>query len=151
MAVGNFPSGETPQNICDQNTTTKYLNFGACIAANQSDICGLNTGFYVTLQRGPSIVKGFQICAANDEPGRDPVRITLEGSNDRNVNLTFGTSWSLIHNGSTSLDTISSRFGCSLIQCISNSIRYESYRFLVTHKYEKSNSVQYSEVQLFGY
>ncbi|UJR19814.1 hypothetical protein I4U23_022947 [Adineta vaga] len=108
-------------------------------------------GVYVTLRRGSSIVKGLQVCVNNDNVAQDPILVALEASNEVGVNLTFGHSWTPIYNGSIGFEYGPPRFSCSLIRCIDNSIRYTSYRFLVTKKRRMENSVQYSEVQFFDY
>lgn len=131
--------------------TTKYLSFGACSATQYVDICGLNTGFYLTLQRGASLVVGLQVCTANDGYTRDPLTVTLEGSNQSGIELTFGTSWTLIYDESCDLYTNVERYTCGDIQYFDNSLQYTNYRFLVTSKRMNSNAVQYSEVKLFGY
>ncbi|CAF1561167.1 unnamed protein product [Adineta ricciae] len=128
---GTYPPREGPNNTCDNNTLTKYLSFGT--------------------SKGASIVKGLQICAANGNVARDPLRVTLEGSNETGVNLTFGRSWTSIYIGGVGFDYGPPRYSCSVIQCIANSISYRSYRFLVTEKRRPENSVQYSEIQLFEY
>ncbi len=150
-SIGNYPPNESPGNACDNNVTTKYLNFGACLSTDYQDICGLNTGFYLTLQRGASLVNGLQICTANDSPDRDPLTVTLEGSNSNGTDLTLGASWNLIYSGSSGLDTDPGRYMCGAIQVFCNSIQYTSYRFLVQTKRSWDNSVQYSEFRLLGY
>lgn len=151
LLSGNYPPLEGPNNIRDNNTSTKYLNFGSCNDTNGGDLCGINTGFYVTLQRGPSVVKAFQMCTANDAVKRDPVRITLEGSNQTGANLTLGGSWALLFDGSSGLEVAPPRFSCSQLQCVINSVAYASYRILVTGRRAPENCVQYSELQLFTY
>ena len=151
LQAGNYPANEGPSNVCDQSVRTKYLNFGSCNNSNGGNTCGLDTGFYITLRRGSSVVQGVQVCTANDAIGRDPLQITLEGSNENTTNLTFGQSWNLIYDGGTGLEIAPPRLSCSLVQCINNSISYKSYRFLVIRKRYFENAVQYSEVQFFGY
>jgi hypothetical protein len=149
--VGHYPVGETPANACDNNTATKYLAYGMCERYETSYLCGLYTGFYVQPQGGASLVKELQICTASDSPERDPLTVTLEGSNESGIALTVGTSWTLIYNGSSGVDSDPGRSTCGATQFIYNTIRYKSYRFLVTSKRSTVDCVQYSEVQLFGY
>ena len=148
--MGNYLFTEIPDNACDGNVMTNYLNFGACYAYLWNSECGSNTGLYLTLQRGASIVKGFQFCTASDNVGRDPTRITLEGSNESDANLILGTSWTHIYDGTSGLDVAPTRSTCSQIQCIHNSAQYASYRLLITAKRSSADSVSYSEFQLFG-
>ncbi|UJR16596.1 hypothetical protein I4U23_003496 [Adineta vaga] len=147
--IGSYPPVESPNNACDDNTTTKYLNFGSCSEIQFLDTCGLNTGFYLELLQGHVLVTGFRICTADDYPERDPLIISLEGSNQSGIALTLGSSWSLIYSGNSGLLSNPGRGICGLVQWFNNSIQYRSYRFLVSSKRGTSNSVQYADVQLF--
>ncbi|CAF4200147.1 unnamed protein product [Adineta steineri] len=140
-----------PANACDGDTSTKYLHFGWCQSDQWEVYCGLDTGFYLELKRGASLVTGLQICTANDRESRDPLTVSLEGSNQSGSSLTLGSSWNLIYNGPSGLETDPGRLTCGIMQLINNSIQYKSYRFLVTSKRDIENSVQYSELKLFGY
>jgi hypothetical protein len=52
--VGNYYTGEIPNNAFDNQTNTKYTNFGICsLAGPDSLLCGLSTGLYLTPQGGP--------------------------------------------------------------------------------------------------
>ena len=142
---------EGPANALDQDDNTKYLNFGACAHGGSQAICGLNTGLYVTPIQGPTLLKAFQFTTAGDAPERDPLTITIEGSNATSSALMLGTSWSLIYNASSGLDTDPGRRANGSRQYIlSNTIWYTSYRILVTKKRNESNSNQYAEIQLLG-
>ncbi|CAF1579342.1 unnamed protein product, partial [Didymodactylos carnosus] len=72
--AGTYPSSENPPNCIDSNTNTKYLNYGA-------NFDGYNTGFYVMPQVGSSIATGILFATGNDHSERDPITITIEGSN----------------------------------------------------------------------
>lgn len=149
--VGNYYFGEIPHNVCDNNILSKYTNFGPCTSSTNTTICGLNTGFYRTLQRGPSLIIGLQVCTANSKPLRDPITITFEGSNESPSALNLGSSWILIYRGVSGLTTDPGRYSCGIPQYFhENSIRYKSYRFLVTSKRGHESSVQYSDVVFFG-
>jgi hypothetical protein len=115
------------------------------------DECGLNTGFYVKLKRGVSLVTGLQICTGNDFPERDPLTVSLEGINQTGRDLTLGWSWTLICKGDSGLQSDPGRRNCGIVQLFSNSIQYKSYRFLASLKRSLVNGIQYSEVKLFGY
>ncbi|CAF1277908.1 unnamed protein product [Adineta steineri] len=148
---GGSPIDQTAVRACDGDISTKYLTFGEC---NRGEIrldCGLNTGFYMILKRGASLVTGLQICTADDYPQRDPLKVSLEGSNQSVLNLTLGSSWTLIYNGDSGLNTDPGRQTCGMIQRFNNIIPYKSYRFLVSSKRGLENSVQYSELKLFEY
>ncbi|CAF1044622.1 unnamed protein product [Adineta steineri] len=149
--VGNYPARESPAQTCDGNPQTKYLSFGRCSGGKHGVECGSDTGFYLELKRGALLVTGLQIYTADDPPERDPITVSLEGSNQSVSNLAFGSSWTLIYNGDSGLKTDPDRYNCGVVQQINNSNRYKSYRFLVSSKRGYENSVQYSELKLFGY
>ncbi|CAF0863769.1 unnamed protein product [Adineta steineri] len=149
--IGQYIPTESPYNACDNNTGTKYLSFGTCGETTIDSICGLNTGLYLELQRGSSLIIGLQMCTGNDYPERDPFIVSLEGSNLSGTVLNLGTSWTLIYNGSSGLQIDPGRSTCGRLQSINNTIQYKSYRFLVSAKRSISNSVQYSEIHLYGY
>ncbi|CAF1053954.1 unnamed protein product [Adineta steineri] len=150
-SYGNYPSTQSLDKASGNNITTKYLNFGSYLYLNTYDICGLNTRFYVTLKRGVSLAMGVQICTADDMSARDPIIVTLEGSNSTNIDLTYGINWNLIYNGNSGLTNDPGRLTCGQTQFFCNSKQYMSYRFLVTRKRALANSVQYSEVRLLGF
>lgn len=148
---GTYYPIEFPSQVLDNNVTTKYTSFGVCNASliSQSPVCGINTGFQLTFLSDSPIVLAYRFCAANSLPTRDPLTVTIEGSNQTGSSLFLGSSWSLIYNGSTGLERDPGRFSCGTIQTLSNSIAYKNYRFLVTLKRGNGSAVQYSEVQLF--
>jgi hypothetical protein len=151
--VGNYYTGEIPNNAFDNQTNTKYTSFGTCTLGGASSlVCGQATGLYLTPQRGPSLLLNLQFCTGNDLPPRDPLTITVEGSNQSSLLLTLGSSWTPIYNDSTGLQSILSRETCGTIQSVANnSIWYSSYRILVTSKRGVEIATQYSEVKLMGY
>jgi hypothetical protein len=151
--VGNYYMGEIPNNAFDNQTNTKYTNFGICslVGPNSLD-CGVSTGLYLTPQRGSSLLLNLQFCTGNDLPPRDPLTITVEGSNESESLLTLGSSWTPIYNDSTGLQLNLSRETCGTMQSVANnSIWYSSYRILVTSKRGVEIATQYSEVKLMGY
>ncbi|CAF3697369.1 unnamed protein product [Adineta steineri] len=149
--IVEYPKEEPPAYACDGDTSTKYLNFAPCLYSENSIQCGLHTGFYLELKGNASLVTRLQICTADDFPARDPLTVSLEGSNHSGSNLTLGSSWALIYNGSSGLEDDPGRRTCGIIQLINNSIQYTSYRFLVSSKRSSESSVQYSELKLFEY
>ena len=151
--VGNFYPGEIANYVFDNRTNTKYTSFGSCyFRGPMSSVCGVNTGLYVTPQRGRSLLMNIQFCTGNDLPDRDPFTVTIEGSNQPSSSLTVGSSWTLIYNGSTGLQTILTRFQCGPVVSVSNNRnRYSSYRLLVTSIRASETSTQYSELRLIGY
>ena len=149
LIAGNYNPSEPAINIFDQNLSTKYLNYGTCNAVTTAANCGLQSGFYFTAARGLSLLKSFRFGTGNDYPERDPFTITIEGSNA--TILTLGSSWTLIYNGSTGLESDPGRSTFGVTQNLSNTIWCRSYRVLATSKRAASSSVQYSEMELYGY
>jgi hypothetical protein len=74
---GNFPGAEGPENLYDNNVGSKWLDF--------------NKQAVVFDYGAPVDFDGYFFATANDATERDPVRWTIEGSND-------GTSWTLVEN-----------------------------------------------------
>ena len=150
--TGNYYPNEQPENAFDLSIDTKYMNYGVCSISYMGDECGLNTGLYLTLQRGRSVLVSIRFCTAFDHTSRDPLTITIEGSNEPSSVLPYGTSWMLIYNGSTNLQPIMGRKECGENQTILNNFSwYTSYRILVTSKRGIDVGTQYSEIDLFGY
>ena len=148
LASGNYPDAESPPNLFDGNANTKYASFGSCVSnGDPSATCALGTGFYLTLQRGSSLLQGFRIRTANDLPDRDPLTITIEGSNEASSSLTSGSGWTLIYNDVTGLSTDPGRLLWGPYQFFSNLITFSSYRFLVTTKRGVADATQYADVE----
>ena len=145
------PTERTPSAI-DGNLNTKYVNVGNGSIYTGSFDQGLDTGFFITptIHVG-TIAVGFRFGVANDEPLRDPLNITLEGTNSTALNTS--SSWTLIYSGPTGIDLNPSatRSTYGTLQNFFNTIAYQSYRLLVTAKRGYGNSVQYSEFELWGY
>ena len=151
-AAGNYDSNGVPRYALDQSSATKYTSFGECSESRYNPDCGTNTGFYMTPQQGATLLQAVQFTTAGDLPIRDPLSITIEGSNATWSALMRGASWSLIGTLSTGLDADPGRKADGLRQCLhKNTMWYTSYRILVTSVRGSPNSVQYSEVKLFGY
>ena len=150
--VNNYYNDEVPRYIFDQNSNTKYSSVGFCALIGSYMYCCIGTGFYVTLQQGPTLLLGIQFTTANNVDTGDPLSITIEGSNATSSALMRGQSWSYIYSVSTGLELNPGRQTDGAFLCLSaNSIWYTSYRILVTSVRDQSDSVQYSEVKLFGY
>lgn len=150
--IVNYVGYEGPKYALDKDRLTKYVNFGNCTVGTSQLDCGLNTGFYLTPQQGATLLLGIQFTTASDDSSRDPLSITIEGSNATSSALMLGTSWSLIYHSSTGLDMDPGRTMDGTFQCIFvNKNWYTSYRVLVASKRGESNSVQYAEVVLFGH
>ena len=148
----SFFSEEPPQAI-DNNVNTKYLNFGSLtIPYVPGQILGIGTGFYVTPNiSNASIAIALRFATGNDEPDRDPLTVTLEGTNSTALDL--GTGWGLLYNGSTGINPTADPGRKTFVpqQNFSNSIAYRSYRLLVTSQRNAAWCVQYAESQIIGY
>ncbi len=148
-AAGQYPAGEAAPNAIDGVSTTKYLNFGGGGGGSVSTGSkGVGTGFYATPSLTDTIVDSLRFTAANDAVDRDPLTITLEGSNGGDLSL--GTSWTLIYAGATGLATDPGRNTAGPLVSFTNAVAYDSYRVLVTSQRGVANSTQYAEVQLYG-
>jgi hypothetical protein len=111
---------------------------------------GLNSGFCLGLSSGPSVLHGFIFTTSNGDTNSDPLNITIEGTNDNNLNL--GASWHLIYSGRCGLDSDPGRLADGTYQATSNSVAYKSYRILITSKRgSSSDCVSYGRVKLYGY
>ncbi|CAF4867295.1 unnamed protein product, partial [Rotaria sp. Silwood1] len=152
----NYPTTENPSDAIDGSLTTKYLNFGdsssGCSGASPP---GIDTGFYVTPTiSNASVAVGILFATGNDDANRDPITVTLEGTNvTSTTNLNSGTSWTLIYNGSTGISASTDPDRSTYVseQHFSNTIAFRSYRLLITSKRGSANSVQYAEAHIIGY
>lgn len=116
---------------------------------------GLHTGFFFipTVGNG-SIARAIRFATAGDSPTRDPITMTLEGSNYTTISsLNLGTSWTLIYSGSTGISssTDPGRQVYGTQENLPNTEEFISYRILFTSKRGTDNSVQFSEFELMGY
>ncbi|CAF3975819.1 unnamed protein product [Rotaria magnacalcarata] len=145
---GTYFTGKSPNNLFDDKLSTIYSARGFS-SSGVNLYAGLGTGFYMTVAQCQPVLLGFQFGHAYNLSEREPLTVTVEGTNC--VNLLSCLSWTLLYTGSTGLDiqVNSSQYG--KYQSISNSVIYNSYRFLTTSKRNSSNFISYSEVQLFGY
>ena len=150
-ASGNYVFDQAPRCVLDQSNSTKFTSFGDCFSFGFYQDCGTNTGFFVTLQQGATLLLAIQFTTANDYPVLDPMSITIEGSNTTSA-LMLGASWSFIYSVSTGLERDPGRQADGAFLCLpANAIWYTSYRILVTSVRDIGDRVQYSEVKLFGY
>ena len=149
---GQWCPGLPASNALDGVTTTKYLNFGTSnnVRNNQSITAGVGTGFYVTPSIGTTVLTGFKMATADDESARDPLTITIEGSNATGTALTLGSNWTSIYSGTTGLDIDPGRNAWGELVSITNASSYSAYRMLVTSQAGVSNCTQYSEAAFYG-
>lgn len=147
-SANNYPTGEAPPYAIDGNVNTKYLNFGKT-----------NVGFLVVPSMGPSMLTSVRMATANDAPERDPMTITIEGTNEP-FNTppylgVFNANWTLIYSGSSGLEALSAgdatgRKLWGVEQPISGAGTFSYYRVLVTTIRGNGNSMQFSEIELNG-
>ena len=115
----------------------------------------MNSGFYVSpVSSTASIAISLLFATANDVPDRDPITVTLEGTNvTSTAALNLGSSWTLLYNGSTGIDATNAPNRSMYVaqQNFSNTRALRSYRVLVTSQRGNTSSVQYAEAQIIGY
>ncbi|CAF1006642.1 unnamed protein product [Adineta ricciae] len=148
---GQYSPEDSPDKACDGNVSTKYINYGSCEKMIFSDSCGLNTGFYLELARGSTLINGLKICLTGLSCPCGPTVVSLEGSNMTGTDLTLGSSWTLLYHGTSGLSDDPGRQKCGSLQHFNNTIAYTSYRFLVLAKNAGEVLVEYSEVQLYSF
>ena len=93
---GSNPAGEEPTKANDGSVLTKWLDRSGNGVVGGIDT-GLTKSWKLVIDFGASTRKAadaFRYATANDVDGRDPVRWTLEGSNDN-------TNWSTLHTQSS--------------------------------------------------
>ena len=154
VSSGQYLLGQGPQLAFDRSVATEYVNYGDCSSlwGFSSTECGQNTGLYILLGRGASILLGFRYRTADNNAELDPISVTIEGSNNTAYALPSGSSWTLIYSGTSGLDQDPGRSSAGEMQWLSsNSFSYSSYRLLVLGKRGVGNVVQYAEIELFGY
>jgi hypothetical protein len=137
----SYPTpNETPTSVLDNNTGTKYLNFGEH-----------GSGFIVT--PGSSIVKSFTLSTANDAQDRDPASYQLFGTNAAiaSADNSAGTAeaWTLISSGSLSLPTTRLTLGPAVD--VTNNTSYTSYKLLfpTVRNPVGANSMQIADAQFY--
>ena len=144
---------EHPSLAIDNSTSTKYFNFGGTGDVSQSaHQPGVGSGFYVTPSiSNATVAIGLLFATADGLPNRDPLSVTLEGSNLDALDL--GSSWTLIYNGSTGIYSSADpgRQVYASPQYFNNAIPFRSYRLLVTSQRGDEHGVQYSEARILGY
>ena len=147
--AGTYLTGQVPDNLFDNNLNTRYMSRGSSDSGINA-LAGLNTGFFMTISQCRPVLTGFRFGNSFNTSTREPIRVTVEGTNCANVSIC--TNWTLLYdNGSTGLDIQQNSLGYGEYQSITNSDVYQSYRFLITAKRSTSDFVSYTEVQLFGY
>ena len=149
---GKYRRTGPPRNAFDQDGTSRYAAFGSCSRHQTLTTCGTETGLYLTPSRGASTLVAIQFQTTSASSERDPLMITIEGSNQPPTVLTSGSSWVTIYTGPTGLTPNPGRSSHGTVQYLtSNAGPYTSYRLLVTSIRGNSRLVSYAEVRLLGY
>ncbi|CAF2444493.1 unnamed protein product [Rotaria sp. Silwood2] len=144
----------SPDALFDYYMTTEYTNYGSCSSSYLSMLitCGENTGWYLTLDNSFFSLVAFSVGTNTNYPQRDPLTITIEGSNLYGNELIFGWSWTLIYNGSTGLKYSPGRSTLGVLQTIPYfPIPFANYRVLVTSKRGIETCTSYTEFMMIGY
>ena len=136
-AGSTTPGSEGVANAIDNNSNTKYLNWGSGSAAPP------NSGFVVTPASGATIVTKLTFVSANDESSRDPITYKLEGSRDGG-----GSYTTIVNSANTNVST--SRFTSSESAEFSNQEWYSSYRLTFPQLRSAGAMMQIGEVELLG-
>ena len=134
-------------HVLDGEIKSKYSNKGR--DADCVNPPGDNTGFVVTPQNGGAPVEKIQFSTSDDKPERDPMTITLEGSNDPNAMAGGGNGFTAIYSGSSGLRNDPGRRQWGRVMTFPNQTAYKTYRVLVTQARDAATDmVQYSAVRL---
>ena len=143
---GEDGTKESPANALDGDPDTKYF----CHVQNGTKAPGVDTGLLITPKIGSSIVTGLQFYTANDTPDRDPITVTLEGSNDPQATSEKFKDFKLIYEGPAGLDSDPERGNDGEQIVFPNTTAYKTYRLLITKTRGTTDATQYGEVILFG-
>ena len=142
ISDSDFPGGEAPGNVVDQDANSKYLNFG-----------GQGAGFIVTPSTANSTIQSLLFTTANDAPGRDPLTFEIFGTDDpiSSASNSFGDAemWTLIATGDTGLATDPGRKLPGTIVDITNGADFDSYRIFFTNLRDNNAITQLADLQLF--
>lgn len=144
--ASSSPAGEEAFNIADEDSSSKYLNFGG---GN-----GEGTGFFGAASNlNTGVIQSIQFVTANDAPERDPTSYEVWGTNDpitsANDSLADEEDWVLITSGS--LDLPEDRFAAGDVISFSNSTSYSGYRVIIPTVRDPmiANSMQIADVNIF--
>lgn len=139
---------ELVSQAIDDNIRTKYFNK----AADDAGSPGVGTGFVVKPHLGATLITGIQFCTANDAPERDPLSITIEGSNTDGADKAKAKDFTLIYKGQAGLTKDPDRGFWGQAITFTNTESYKYYRVLVTQVRggDSADAVQFAEVRLVG-
>ncbi|MGE3308436.1 MAG: MBG domain-containing protein [Limisphaerales bacterium] len=135
------PGGEEVSRAIDGEPLTKYLNLG-----------GVNSGFIVTPKIGTTVVTGFTMTTANDEPSRDPSEWELFGTQDPITTSNHGHEiferWTRIASGEVFLPI--QRRSVAPVVVVDNAKAYTSYRLVFHNLIDPTALMQFAEIQFHG-
>jgi hypothetical protein len=135
-----------PLHAIDGNLDTKYYNHAQ--DTDGANPRGDDTGFAVTPGREGAVTQ-VQLATAGDVPDRDPLAITVEGSNDPAACAAQGNGFTLLYEGPSGLANDPGRRKWGPVITFPNTTAYKTYRVLVTQtRSDSSDGTQYSEVRL---
>ena len=149
--IGTYWSGDSPKNVFDGNWASSFASYGVGNASWWSNTSGVNVGVYLTIPTSPFILKAFRFITTTNTYNRDPMKLTIEGSNLVGSALTLGSSWTLIYNGTTGLDIDPGRTQPGVQQILNGNVSpFSSYRFIITKKRYIDTCVNYAEIELYA-
>ena len=138
----SFPPGETPFNATDQDSGTKYLNFG-----------GRDTGLIITPNYGASVIQSIQMTTANDAEERDPASFVLYGTNDPITSLdnSLGDAENWTEIAADTIMLPADRFTPGEIVDFSNVASYTSYKIIIDDIKDANalGIMQVADIQLY--
>ena len=143
---GGDGTQEPPSAALDGDTGAKYLNK----AQDGTKDPGVDSGLLITPKKGSTIVTAFQFYTGNDMPERDPLTVTLEGSNDPTATKEGCKNFTLIYQGTGGLDNDPDRGNSGVQVTFPNTTAYTTYRLLVTKTRATTDGCQFGEFTLFG-
>ena len=145
---GNGGNEELVAQAIDGDIGTKHFNK----ASDDAGSPGVGDGFVVKPHLGATVLTGIQFGTANDIPDRDPMAITIEGSNTDGADKAKAKDFTLIYKGQTGLAKDPGRNHWGQAVTFTNTESYKYYRVLVTQIRggDSADAVQYAEVRLLG-
>jgi hypothetical protein len=147
---GHYWPLDSPANLFDGSRTTPYASYGTGNYSYYSLRSGVDTGVYVTVPGDPFYLTAFRVVRAHVSVNRDPLTMTVEGSNQSGSALILGSSWTLIYNGSSGLDISPSNDLPGTRQMLYDNVSlFSSYRFIFTSKRSLETCVEITEIEMF--
>jgi len=140
--ANSWPAAEDPTKAINTIIAggDKYLNFAKT-----------GVGFIVT-PTASSILNSFRFATGNDAPERDPLTVSIEGTNSANATTTLNSTWALLYNSVSGLATDPGRNTFAGVVNFTNTQPFSSYRVLVQTVRDSTtaNSFQFAEMELRG-